>query len=422
MIDKSTLNLNSAILKLFDVTSVPTIITDSSGKLDYVNQALLSLLGYTRTEIMSDHVVITHPDDRELNKVIRRKLDQHPNEAVEIKKRYQHKQGHIIYALLCIVAQRDEDGLVTQFIAQIRDLSIERQSQAGELLLEQLVLKSNDAIYVVDPASGQILNCNELAYQRLGYSKAEMLRLSVPDINPLFTPSLSWKDHVSSMKVERNKYIEATHRRKDGTELPVEASVNMVEHNGSCYLLAVVRDISERKAREMKVIEEQNLDPLTNLPNRRLLDRRLQTLINDSESFTQSIAFLYLDVDNFKFINDQYGHTTGDEILIELARRINDFTRQSDIIARLGGDEFLVVMKGIKNQPHARSIAEHLLQVFSHRFKTSDGKEIDVSLSIGVTLCKESQWCTTDAIAIADRAMYLAKKQAGSAIAYLDCQ
>ncbi|MCL9775804.1 GGDEF domain-containing protein [Vibrio methylphosphonaticus] len=422
MDERGTSNLNSAILKLFDITSVPTIITESSGKLHYVNQALLNLLGYTQAEIMSDEVVITHQDDLRLNKIIRSRLDQNPNEPVEIQKRYRHKDGHTIYAVLCIVAHCNDDGVTTQLISQIRDLSGERQSQAGELLLEQLVLKSNDAIYVVDPASGQILNCNELAYQRLGYSKSEMLRLSVSDINPLFNPSVSWSEHVLNMKIERNKYIEATHRRKDGTELPVEASVNMVEHNGCCYLLAVVRDISERKAREVKIIEEQNLDPLTNLPNRRLLDRRLQTLINASESFTQSIAFLYIDVDNFKIINDQYGHTTGDEILVELARRMNDFTRQSDITARLGGDEFLVVMKGIKNQPHARSIAEHLLQVFSHRFKSSEGKEIDVSLSIGLTLCKESKWCTTDAIAIADRAMYLAKKQAGSAIAFLDCQ
>ncbi|MGF1750366.1 sensor domain-containing diguanylate cyclase [Vibrio cionasavignyae] len=420
--EKSAANLNSAILKLFDVTSVPTIITDSSGKLDYVNQAMLSLLGYTKDEIMSDHVVITHPDDRSLNKVIRSKLEQTPDEPVEIQKRYQHKDGHTIYALLCIVAQRDDESSVTHFVSQIRDLSIERQSQAGELLLEQLVLKSNDAIYVVDPPSGQILNCNELAYKRLGYTKAEMLRLSVPDINPLFKPPVSWGKHVSIMKVERSKYIEATHRRKDGTELPVEASVNLVEHNGCSYLLAIVRDISERKAREIKVIEEQNLDPLTNLPNRRLLERRLKALIHDSQSFTQSIAFLYLDVDNFKLINDHYGHTIGDEVLIELARRINDFTRQSDIIARLGGDEFLIVMSGIKNQPHAQSIAEHLLQVFSHQFITHDGEEIAVSLSIGVTLCKESQWCTTDAIAIADKAMYQAKKHAGSAIAFLDCQ
>ncbi|MFA0088729.1 diguanylate cyclase domain-containing protein [Vibrio sp. 10N.261.51.F12] len=404
------------------MTPIPTIVSDRDGKLEYVNSALLNLLGYTLEEISRPEIVITHQSDIALNTKIRIELEQDPAKPIEVSKRYIHKDGHTIYAILCIVAHQDTHGVTTQFVAQIRDLSRERQSQAGEVLLEQLVLKSNDAIYVVDPLTGQILNCNELAYKRLGYSKLELLRLTVPDINPLFDASASWEEHVVKMKLAKNQFIEATHRRKDGSEIPVEASVNLVEYNNVDYLLAIVRDISERKAREIKVIEAQNLDPLTNLPNRRLLESRLQQMTVDNQNYGQSVAFLYLDVDNFKIINDKHGHAIGDQILVELAQRIHDFTRQSDIIARLGGDEFLVVMRGIKNRPHAESISEHLLQVFSHPFKIQGCEDLNVNMSIGVTLCKASQWDSSDAIAIADRAMYQAKTYVGSATYFMDYQ
>ncbi len=314
------------------------------------------------------------------------------------------------------------DGTITRLVSQIIDLSGLRQSQAAELLLDQLVRKSHDAIYVVDIEFGQILNCNELGYQRLGYTKEELLRLTVPDINPLFNRDVTWKDHVDKMKQVQNKFVEATHKRKDGVEIPIEANISMVEFNGEHYLLAIVRDISERKAREQRTIEKQNLDPLTGLPNRRLLDVKLRELICHCWDRSEKIAFMFLDIDNFKTINDNHGHVIGDEILVAVSERLQDFTRQSDIVSRLGGDEFLVVLPGLNSREHVLSIAEHLLQVSSHPIKVSSGDKLKAELSVGTTLCLSGNVDVQHAIYIADKAMYEAKKAQGASSYFIDYQ
>lgn len=417
--DIDSAQLESSVIRLFDVTPVPTLVTTPSGAIVYSNPAVRQLLGYTHEELTSKDVVITHPDDVKHNGNIRSRLVDENTHSLQLHKRYIHKDGHTVFAQLNIAAQLDSKGSVTHFVSQIIDQSGMRQSQAAELLLYQLVCKSHDAIYVVDIEYGQILNCNELAYKRLGYSKQELLKMTVPDINPLFGSEMSWKEHVAKMEVSSHRFVEATHRRKDGSELPIEANISRVEFNGEFYFLAVVRDISERKAREIKNLEAQNLDPLTDMPNRRLLDQKLHPLIVDCQQNNQSLAFLYLDVDNFKSVNDSYGHGTGDKVLVELADRIKDFTRQSDLVARLGGDEFVIIMAGLKNRRHAESIAKHLLQVFSHPFEITDTLSLNIDLSIGIALFDSGHICAVEALSIADKAMYLAKKRHGSTIEFL---
>ncbi|MCF4172653.1 MULTISPECIES: sensor domain-containing diguanylate cyclase [Vibrio] len=418
--DKNSAQMDNSIRRLFDITPIPTAISLPTGKLEYTNAALRKLLGYSEAELMSDSVVITHPDDLALNKRIRAQLFENPTDSVQTHKRYIHKDGHSILAVLNMSAECDDEGNITRLVSQIIDLSGPRQSQAAELLLDQLVRKSHDAIYVVDMEFGQILNCNELGYQRLGYTKEELLRLTVPDINPLFNREVTWKDHVEKMKQAQNRFVEATHKRKDGVEIPIEANISMVEFNGENYFLAIVRDISERKAREQLVIEKQNLDPLTSLPNRRLLDVKLQEMICHCWNRSEKIAFMFLDIDNFKVINDTYGHVIGDEILVALAERLQDFTRQTDVVSRLGGDEFLVVLPGLNSREHVLSIANHLLQVSSHPIDVHNGDKVTPELSIGTTLCLSGHIDIQQAIHIADTAMYEAKKTQGSSSYFID--
>ncbi|USD59639.1 diguanylate cyclase [Vibrio sp. SCSIO 43140] len=419
--ENESTQLSISIRRLFDVTPVPTAISGPSGKLEYVNPAFTKMLGYTQDELFTEGVIITHPDDLALNLDIRAQLLANPTKPLKIHKRYRHKDGHPILAELNMAAEVDNSGNVTRLISQIVDLSGSRQFQAAELLLNQLVRKSNDAIYVVDAEFGHILNCNELAYKRLGYSKEELLRLSVPDINPLFRNSMTWRDHVKSMRMHEKKLIESTHIRKDGSEFPIEASVNMVEHNGDTYFVAIARDISERKEKELRLLEAQNLDPLTDLPNRRLLESKLHDLLCECCTRSEKVAFMYLDIDNFKHINDTYGHVVGDKVLLALANKLKDFTRQSDIVSRLGGDEFLVVLPGLNSRAHVLSLADHILQVTSHPFHIDDSLSLEVKLSLGATLCESKALDVAKAVSSADRAMYLSKKAGGGQSAFIEC-
>jgi len=410
--------IESSIYRLFEITPIPIVLSFSDGKLEYVNPALMRMLGYEGESIYADDVIITHLDDIEANEVIRSSLIKDPFTPIQIEKRYRHRLGHTIYAQLNIVAQPDDNGVIKRYISQLIDLTAIKKSDTGEILLNYLVNQSNDAIYVVEPKFGQILNCNQLAYRRLGYTKLELLKLTVSDIHPDFNQKGNWKKHSQNIQEHGTLVIESTHTRKDDTEFPVEASISFIHYNDTDYILAIVRDISRRKQKELEALALANLDPLTKLPNRRVLENKLDDIFVKAEKQKTLIAFMYVDLDNFKEINDNYGHTIGDGVLVGTANRLQHCIRKSDIVTRLGGDEFLVVMNGLENKTLLNKMALKIKKEFTSPFNIQS-KLIKVEASIGVSVYIDK---TTDAhtlIQLADEAMYEAKKQTGTSIYFI---
>ncbi|WP_286265734.1 sensor domain-containing protein [Thalassotalea atypica] len=415
---ENDLQLEKSIYRLFEITPVPIALSFPDGKLEYVNPALKKMLGYENDEIYSEDVIITHCDDIHINQLIRKKLAQDPRTPVQEEKRYKHKLGHTVFAQLNIVAQVDNDHVVRRYISQLVDLTSIKKLDAAEVLLNHLVNKSNDAIYVVDPEYGHFLNCNQLAHQRLGYSKEELLKLSVSDINLSFNIKGKWEELYQRVKLKENIVTESSHTRKDGTELPVEASISLTEFNEKDYFLAIVRDISRRKQKELEALELANLDPLTKLPNRRALEDKLEVLFQKSKTKNTLIAFVFIDLDNFKMINDTHGHIIGDEVLIGTANRLKHCTREADLVTRMGGDEFLVVMSGVEDKSSLKIMADKLLKEFNSPFKIK--KElIPVEASFGVSVYANDNEDAYTLIQLADEAMYEAKKHAGSSIYFI---
>lgn len=415
---KDNSQIEQSIYRLFEITPIPVVLSYPSGKLEYVNPAFNKMLGYEKEQIYAEDIVITHHDDISVNQEIRHQLTDNPYSPVTIEKRYLHKMGHAIYAQLNIVAQPDTEGNVVRYISQLVDLTTIRKSEAAEVLLNHLVNQSNDAIYVVDPKCGDFLNSNHLGYSRLGYSKAELLTLSVPHIQPALQQAGKWQLHVKDIKDNGSQVIESTHNRKDGTAIPIEANISFIEYNGVDYLIAIVRDISRRKQKEKEVLEKANLDPLTNLPNRRVMEQKLSQMFSKVEQRNQFIAFIYIDLDKFKAINDTYGHTAGDGILKGTANRLKACIRESDIITRLGGDEFLVVVNGFKNEQEIKLMTEKLLAKFNSPFHI-EHVTLHVEASLGVAVYFGNNTDVHTLIQLADEAMYQAKQVSGTSIYYL---
>ncbi|MCJ2377497.1 diguanylate cyclase [Vibrio sp. ZSDZ34] len=412
---KSIELLDSSIYRLFEITPVATILSFPDGHLEYVNPALKKLLGYEGESIYDSDVVITYHGDLEANKKLRESLLAFPSNPIQIEKRYLHRLGHVINAQLNMVAQLDDSGKVIRYISQIIDLTSLRKAEAADLMLNHFVDKTNDALYVADFESGQIVNSNQLAYTRLGYSKEELLKLRVSDINEKFTDDNSWTKHANTIRLKKSAFIEGFHCRKDGSKFPIEASVNFIKYKEREYLVAIVRDISQRHDKMQLEIDRLNRDPLTDLPNRRLLDSLLQSLLTEAERENHTVAFMYIDIDKFKQINDEHGHLVGDAILVEMAHRLLNSVRKPDIVARLGGDEFLIVVGGIKNSTHVEVVANKVAKKFFQPFKIDD-QVIDVDVSIGITTYQRSNMDIRTSIGRADKAMYVAKKRQGTAI------
>ncbi|WP_076409502.1 diguanylate cyclase domain-containing protein [Shewanella sp. UCD-KL12] len=415
---KDNSQIEQSIYRLFEITPIPVVLSYPSGKLEYVNPAFNKMLGYENEQIYADGIIITHHDDIPINQEVRRQLTEKPYSPVTTEKRYLHKNGHAIYAQLNIVAQPDMEGNIVRYISQLVDLTNIRKSEAAEVLLNHLVNQSNDAIYVVDPKSGDFLNSNHLGYRRLGYSKQELLTLSVPHIHPALKQDGKWQQHVKNIKDNSSQVIESTHNRKDGTAIPIEANISFIEYNSAEYLIAIVRDISRRKQKELEVLEQANLDPLTNLPNRRIMEQKLTQLFAKAEQDTLFIAFIYIDLDKFKIINDTYGHTTGDGILKGAAKRLKACIRESDIITRLGGDEFLVVVNGFKKEEQVKLMTEKLLEKFNSPFHIGPNT-LHVAASLGVAVYYGNNTDVQTLIQLADEAMYQAKQISGTSIYYL---
>ncbi|MBC7184926.1 MAG: EAL domain-containing protein, partial [Marinobacter sp.] len=183
----------------------------------------------------------------------------------------------------------------------------------------------------------------------------------------------------------------------------------VIDNNGHVEAISGIgHDITLRKQSEAKIWRHANYDLLTNVPNRRLFRDRLDQHAAHSERTGDPFALLFIDLDNFKTINDRLGHDAGDELLMDVAKRLSGCVRQSDTVARMGGDEFTVLLLDTGNLDFIKDIATNILAELNRPFHLGDD-EVRVSGSIGITLFPEDGHSAQQLLNNADQAMYLAK-------------
>lgn len=205
-------------------------------------------------------------------------------------------------------------------------------------------------------------------------------------------------------------------RTKDERYIWLETSTTVITHHQSdeiIEIIAVSRDITERKETEERLLYLANYDSLTGLPNRALFRDRLKRSVVRAQRNSTQVALLFIDLDRFKTINDSLGHHAGDQLLRGVARRLKQFARQGDTIARLGGDEFTVILEGINDSEDAVIVAEKILELMTPPF-TLDGHKIVVTPSIGITLFPNDADDMKSLLKNADTAMYRSKEQGGN--------
>ena len=199
--------------------------------------------------------------------------------------------------------------------------------------------------------------------------------------------------------------------RKDGVIFPVEVSAQLIHLSGKPYILAVDRDISQRKKMEEKLREAAVTDPLTGLFNRRGFFRLAEQQLNIAERKERSMMLLYLDINNMKEINDKFGHKQGDQALTDTAALLSKTFRESDIIARMGGDEFAVLL----TEPSGPDVGHIISWHIQHNLKNHNklrGRRYRLSISMGIAYYDPQRPCSiSDLLTLADMRMYRGKKQ-----------
>jgi diguanylate cyclase (GGDEF)-like protein/PAS domain S-box-containing protein len=197
-----------------------------------------------------------------------------------------------------------------------------------------------------------------------------------------------------------------------------EADLARVDEDGAQHWHGVMTDITERKALEERIKHQAFHDALTGLPNRALLPLRIEAALADAHGAAR-LAVLFLDCDNFKYVNDSLGHAAGDDLLAQLARRLQGCARRGDTVARFGGDEFAILLTDLPNEGAAGLLAERVLNELAQPFVVA-GRELRITASIGLVLAGARQESPDDLLRYADMAMYRAKAQGKNRYAIFD--
>src|SRR3712207_3616572 len=219
-----------------------------------------------------------------------------------------------------------------------------------------------------------------------------------------------WEEVQRALDENRRFALEYTLRRKDGGVRHVEErGQGVFGENGEVEAIeGVVHDVTERKRMEEKLAHRALHDPLTGLPNRDLLLDRLGQALTRAARSGRRVALLFMDLDNFKYVNDSLGHDAGDGLLMEVSERLRAGLRPEDTVARLGGDEFVVLLEGLKDETEAEEAAARLTEAINRPF-CIEGQEVFATFSIGIALNTPDGVLNDDLLRKADTAMYKAK-------------
>jgi diguanylate cyclase (GGDEF)-like protein/PAS domain S-box-containing protein len=289
------------------------------------------------------------------------------------------------------------------------------EMKANERRTRTVIESAHDAFVAVSE-DGRITDWNRQAEVTFGWTRQEALGQK---LDLLIIPLRYREAHVYGMDQLRlggdgqhsNKRIELIGLRKNGVEFPVELTINVVKNAIGVEFCAFLHDITDRKHAEESLRHMAQMDQLTGLPNRRLLNDRLATAMARVRRSKKLMALMYLDIDHFKSINDTLGHGVGDALLTEFAARLTSSVRVIDTVARLGGDEFVMLLEQLQEPADSQAITDKILNNV-RREVTIDGHVLHITTSLGGAFYSGEDMSPDDLIAVADEALYKAK-QAG---------
>jgi len=335
---------------------------------------------------------------------------------------FRRKDGELLWGMMSVTIV-ELDGVacalsVTRDITQAKAaeeklLEAQRALQSSEERYRTVFRASLDCISISRVSDGAIIDVNQSFLELLGFDLAEVLGRTCAELNLWAEPGA--RERMAEVLLQDGSFRDARtrYRKKNGDLLWVLISSSLIEIEGESCTLSMIRDVSDAKAAEDKIWNLAFYDPLTRLPNRRLLMDRLRQTLSAGGRSPRMRALLFIDLDNFKTLNDTLGHQNGDQLLREVARRLMGCVRESDTVARLGGDEFVVLLDGLDYHPEnaaaqAESIGKKILSVIEMPFWLDDREHFSTS-SLGITVFGGNHGGANELLQQADIAMYQAK-------------
>jgi len=413
------------------------VLVDEEGKIIEWNQSQVKITGYRQEDVCGKYFWDIYYDLRPDTQKVPSEKDQL---RIQVLEALNTGTGYWLNQLTEREIQQS-DG--SRFFIQIRKYPIKtnagymigvfssditERKKTEELLLESeerfraTVNQSADGILVADEQL-KIIEWSSSQEKIFGYSKKEMLNTPIwqfqYDIVPEENRPPGFLEHLKERSlqiIEEGGFVEEEISRdieiqaKDGSRKNVQISSFPIKTSTGTLYGATIRDISEQKKFEQHLQHAATHDSLTDLPNRNLLKDRLIHSIAKAERNGDKLAVLYIDLDNFKDVNDTYGHAAGDYLLQEFTKRIQKQTRKCDTISRVSGDEFIMILEQISDPEQAVTVAKKVLEMSKEPYY-KDGESIEITLSIGISLYQEHGTDPAILLQRADVAMYQAKQK-----------
>lgn len=299
------------------------------------------------------------------------------------------------------------------FDKEARRANAEIQLTESESKFHLLFDQSLDGLLIID--GHEIIECNAAALNMMGCSAEQIVHAPAWSFSPATQPDgMASEEKMLEMldiaESQGRRRFEWMYRRMNGEDFPVEVTMVAIHLNGKQVFYTTWRDISEQKNAEARIKHLAQYDALTSLPNRTLLTDRVNQAINIAERNHQKISLMFFDLDRFKSVNDTLGHGVGDELLIQVSKRLQSVIREQDSVSRIGGDEFVLMLLDTTADGAVR-VAEKVMYVVSEPYHI-DPHEISITPSIGIAVYPDDGQDFEALLKSADIAMYRAK-QAG---------
>lgn len=294
----------------------------------------------------------------------------------------------------------------------VRDISDRIAHEEAMTLASSVFNNTSEAIIITD-ANNQIHSVNPAFCKITGYTEEEVIGLSPAILSSGRHSADFYQKMWEQLKTAGSWQGEIWNRKKNGETFPEWLSINTVRNVETGEVLRYIglfSDITERKKYEEDIWYQANYDALTDLPNRTLFSEKLKEAIIRQKQEQRAFALMFIDLDRFKEVNDTLGHSYGDLLLLEAARRLQNVVGQNNLVARLGGDEFTAIIDQTNSASQLEQLAERIVSELRKPFKLNDQELSYISGSVGITFCPGDASDLETLLKHADMAMYRAKE------------
>jgi|GEM_PF-238131 len=386
-------------------------LKDHEGRYLMVNQKFSDAFGVT-----SPHLVIGRNDFDFSSPEMSRQYRADDDKVMQTKKSLSLEEkiivnGQVTWHETFKTPAFNSRGEIIGTTGMARDITARRT--ADEKLREAAAVMENthEGVMVTD-ADANLIAINPAFTKMTGYTESEVLGKNPRLLNSGRQDSAFYQTLWKAISTHGFWQGELWNRRKNGEIYPQLLTISTIfdDQGKPLRYLGVFADITQIKESQAKLEFMAHHDPLTKLPNRSLAESRLEQELEQAHRHNQQLSVLFIDLDRFKQVNDSFGHLVGDELLCAVAARLNERLREGDTLGRLGGDEFILIASPLQEKQDAAIIARDFINALSEPFQLSNGVEVFIGGSIGISLFPDDGTSVADLTKNADAAMYLAKE------------